>query len=851
MAFDTRYQLTHFTIAAGNDAVGRDPTVWFIEGSNDGTNWTTIFQYNNPGVTPFSARNEVLRYDMTTDYSPPAYYSQFRYRVTQTNGSSLHQIGELEFFGNREVMASYNGALGAPECSVVGGACDSGSLLIRSGYMTPVELSQPNTLDTCLDGPQNTGYLNDESIEKILVSGDLRPGGTANVDVTFHPWHTGTSNLVELYYTGDGDNVSATLTPLATLQPTQGGLQTMSASYTLPAGDLQRIRAIIRFDTSTACSGSGFYDIDDLIFAVDELLGGLCLVGDVATRFQTREAQVISGLQQLDPSVTSLTTEQDQDLNAIYNYYLGECQANPLTVNLLDMEKELLAMIRVFHVDSIFDSYSSRMTLSGELARLEDDRDRASYASIIEEGYGLQQADYVAAAERAGNALRADFQRIIHDRVCQVTSASVGQPCTTTPNPADVHQALFWAGLAYEDFPDITSRVDDGLTQLNVYSSSQMLYQQQEHVNPITHDGLPSFFSNVYARAFVAALDRSDQTTDIVIAFRGTDPASEDAITDIEILLNDYTDVTVAGLDGTPKVHHGFYAMWKAHEQGILDALDTYISGLPEELDNVRTIYVTGHSLGAAVSTVGMPKIATHLQDNYGLNDSTRLKMIHFGSPLTGNDAWTKLFKEKAGLYSYARVWNSLDIVPTIPQEIFGYRHIDSSVKLPTLPDRHLWPHSWWTYWTGIDKARDFWESKGLGDVRHHGIPAYQFNVVRHLINLPVIVHSFWPDAKCVAAQNGALYRTPCDNSLRYACEVLDAIHLNDGGVGVNSISWDSTWVDASTLGNNFYAGNSACIPSATGAVFSAPSSQEDLDAIKDLFGLNSAWVNYEERSFF
>ena len=36
--FDRPYVLTHVTLTAGNDAAERDPTRWYIEGSNDGTN---------------------------------------------------------------------------------------------------------------------------------------------------------------------------------------------------------------------------------------------------------------------------------------------------------------------------------------------------------------------------------------------------------------------------------------------------------------------------------------------------------------------------------------------------------------------------------------------------------------------------------------------------------------------------------------------------------------------------------------------------------------------------------------------------------------------------------------------
>ncbi len=94
---DKPYVLTHFTLAAGNDVPSRDPNIWSIEGSNDGTNWTPIYQWTS-GVSPFSNRLEVIRFDGNgQDFASPAPFSWFRYRVTSTD--SGHQLNELELFG--------------------------------------------------------------------------------------------------------------------------------------------------------------------------------------------------------------------------------------------------------------------------------------------------------------------------------------------------------------------------------------------------------------------------------------------------------------------------------------------------------------------------------------------------------------------------------------------------------------------------------------------------------------------------------------------------------------------------------------------------------------------------------
>ena len=108
--FSTSYVLTHFTITSGNDGAVRDPDQWEIQGSNDGTNWTTIFEYDDDGTSPFTDRQQVIRYNGGgDDFDTPAAYSYFRYIVTSIVSGSLHQINELEFFGTESSSSSSSG----------------------------------------------------------------------------------------------------------------------------------------------------------------------------------------------------------------------------------------------------------------------------------------------------------------------------------------------------------------------------------------------------------------------------------------------------------------------------------------------------------------------------------------------------------------------------------------------------------------------------------------------------------------------------------------------------------------------------------------------------------------------
>jgi len=111
-----RYSLTSFTAASANDVAGRDSDQWKILGSNDGVNYTTIFNYNRDGVSPWAQRLQVNQYKVGADFANPAAYSIFRYQSTSVVNASMHQLAELEFFGNEvpepSAMALFALALG-------------------------------------------------------------------------------------------------------------------------------------------------------------------------------------------------------------------------------------------------------------------------------------------------------------------------------------------------------------------------------------------------------------------------------------------------------------------------------------------------------------------------------------------------------------------------------------------------------------------------------------------------------------------------------------------------------------------------------------------------------------------
>ncbi len=168
------------------------------------------------------------------------------------------------------LLAAYDPQLRTPKCASVGAGCDSGPLLVGRGALGP-EPNQPNTIGgSCSDGAYGA-FHSDESADRIKVlSADGSPltaGRTARVEVTVWAWAGYSSDKLDLYYAAGTTSPQWTL--IGTLTPAVAGQQVLAATYTLPAGTLQAVRARFRYSGSAGPCGTGGYDDhDDLVFAV-------------------------------------------------------------------------------------------------------------------------------------------------------------------------------------------------------------------------------------------------------------------------------------------------------------------------------------------------------------------------------------------------------------------------------------------------------------------------------------------------------------------------------------------------------------------------------------------------------
>jgi CxxC motif-containing protein (DUF1111 family) len=85
------YVVTRYTLTSANDSPERDPLNWTLQGSNNGSTWTTIDSRSNED---FPNRFQTREFT----FNNSAGYSYYRFNL-QNNSGSILQLAEIELFG--------------------------------------------------------------------------------------------------------------------------------------------------------------------------------------------------------------------------------------------------------------------------------------------------------------------------------------------------------------------------------------------------------------------------------------------------------------------------------------------------------------------------------------------------------------------------------------------------------------------------------------------------------------------------------------------------------------------------------------------------------------------------------
>ncbi len=141
----------------------------------------------------------------------------------------------------------------------------------------------------------------------------------------------------------------------------------------------------------------------------------------------------------------------------------------------------------------------------------------------------------------------------------------------------------------------------------------------------------------------------------IVVSFRGT-KEPRDFLTDLNLRKQPFLDDK-----GKGEVHVGFnraFESIKVDLQSTLDELEAAQAGRP--------IFVTGHSLGAAIAQLTACALA---------HEGRKIAAVYtFGSPRVGNEAFCDFYKSLLKDRTFLHI-NNTDIVTKIPTRWLGFRH--------------------------------------------------------------------------------------------------------------------------------------------------------------------------------
>jgi len=153
------------------------------------------------------------------------------------------------------------------------------------------------------------------------------------------------------------------------------------------------------------------------------------------------------------------------------------------------------------------------------------------------------------------------------------------------------------------------------------------------------------FKNHTYLSIKSAQVHIASNTGHIIIAFRGTEPQE---LNDIKADISLFKRPAKSGQEGW--VHRGFQKEVDKLWNSILEVLPNTTK---------KQIWITGHSLGAAMATICASRLE-HLNP----------KLYTYGSPRVGGEIFCKGLKVE-----HKRFVNNNDVVPKFPLWIMGFAH--------------------------------------------------------------------------------------------------------------------------------------------------------------------------------
>jgi triacylglycerol lipase len=197
--------------------------------------------------------------------------------------------------------------------------------------------------------------------------------------------------------------------------------------------------------------------------------------------------------------------------------------------------------------------------------------------------------------------------------------------------------------------------------------------------------------------------------------------ASEEAIIAVFAGTNEWAD-WASNLSFFPlmgpigSVHRGFVLaldqVWSEMYEAIYDCKKKSISDrLPPQ-----TLWITGHSLGAALATLATAKL--RMEEDLPVHG-----LYNFGSPRVGDRIFARNFNLD---FQHAyRFVNNTDIVTRVPARLMLYSHVGNFLYLDVEKRLHTDIHWWYQFLDTIEASVEDIVTTNVGGIADHSMDEY------------------------------------------------------------------------------------------------------------------------------
>ncbi len=252
---------------------------------------------------------------------------------------------------------------------------------------------------------------------------------------------------------------------------------------------------------------------------------------------------------------------------------------------------------------------------------------------------------------------------------------------------------------------DTSSTRYHGQNALSLARLAKLAYKDNVTMEQVVTGKLGFNYFRVFAAQGTEAYLMADDEK-MIVAFRGSDQ--------IQDWLNDI-DIDLIGGPMGGKVHEGFARMlhfvWRDLQVAIRE-----LKAEAAAQNRSLPLWVTGHSLGAALATLATAYLREKDQPVQGL--------YSFGSPRVGDRAFARHFNGDFGDKAF-RVVNKNDVITRLPPRALSYSHVGQLYFFDGLGKLHTDSTVWYRFLDSVKiHVADLFDMDFSG-VENHAVASY------------------------------------------------------------------------------------------------------------------------------